>query len=316
LKIRHVANFLRVVNLHENETEVKKTFKFQPILENTYQNYHELKKFCLDTKILKLKINNFEFTKFGEEILKNFEGNYLNEKQEELFIDECFLKGNFSNIVLPLLAQFREENLQLWFPTNEIYEICKDPKILPMLDEINLLEKKGTKIFVGKKFTDKIVKLTVGFPKEPISQQEIDNSLKNKKKIGKLGEQIVLEFEQERLSKKGFEQESHNIKQISEDFANAGYDIRSFNGNSDNLIHDRFIEVKSSTGSKFSIHWTDNEIKVAKKYPNNYWIYFIPKIDLVKQSSDEPILIPNPIKNIFKNNDYDKKIESLHITKN
>ena len=56
--------------------------------------------------------------------------------------------------------------------------------------------------------------------------------------------------------------------------------------------------------------------KLQKKYPDNYWIYFIPKIDLIKQTFDTPILIPNPIKNILENNDYNITVESLHITKN
>ena len=316
MKLRHVSNFLRVVKLHKEEKEVKKTFGFQPIIENTYQNYDEFKKFCLDAGILKLKNDNFEFTKLGEKILENYEGNYLNKKQEELFIEGCFLDGNFSKIVLPLLAEFHEKNSKFWFPKDEIFNVCMNSEILPMLYEIKLLEKKETKIFINEKFTDKIQKLTIGFPKGKISQKRIDNSLKIMKKIGNLGEEIALEYERKRLMEMNCEKEAECVEQISEEFANAGFDIRSFNGKSDDLIHDRFIEVKSSTDTEFSIHWSHNEIEFAKKYPDNYWIYFIQKIDLQNQSSDEPILIQNPIKNILENEEYDKKSESLHITKN
>ena len=321
IKLRHVSNFLRVVKLHENENkssekEVKKTFNLQPVIENVYQNYNEFKKFCLDVEILKLKNNNFEFTKLGENILENYEGNYLNKKQEELFIEQCFLNGNLSKIVLSLLAEFHEEDSKFWYPKNKIFNICMNSKILPMLYEIKLLQKEETKIFINQKFTKKIQKLTVGLSKGKISQKQIDDSLKIMKKIGNLGEQIALEWEKQRLLKLNCKKEAQNVEQISEEYANAGFDLRSFDGESDDLKYDRFIEVKSSTGSEFSIHWSHNEMEFAKKYPDNYWIYFIPKIDLLKQSSDEPILIPNPIKNIFKNNDYDKKIESLHITKN
>ena len=64
IKLRHVSNFLRVVKLHDDknkspEKEVKKTFDLQPVIENTYQNYNEFKKFCLDVEILKLKKNPF-----------------------------------------------------------------------------------------------------------------------------------------------------------------------------------------------------------------------------------------------------------------
>ena len=88
MKLRHVSNFLRVVKLHQvekqsPEIEVKKTFDIQPVIENTYQNYDEFKKFCLDVKILKLENNNFIVTELGEEILSNDEGYDLNQKQEE-----------------------------------------------------------------------------------------------------------------------------------------------------------------------------------------------------------------------------------------
>ena len=321
MKLRHVSNFLRVVKLHQvknqsPEIEVKKTFDIQPIIENTYQNYEEFKKFCLDMHILELDNDKFIVTELGEEILSNDEGYDLNQKQEELFIEECFLRGNLSKIVLPLLAEFHEENSKFWFPKNEIFDACMSPEILPMLYEIKLLEKKDTKIFINEKFTDEIQRLTVGLPKRKISQKQIDDSLIIMKKIGNLGEEIALKYEKERLAKIDCEKEARNVERISEKWANAGYDIRSFDGKSDDLNHDRFIEVKSSTDAEFSIHWSYNEMEIAKKYPDNYWIYFIPKIDLSNQTSDEPILIQNPIKNVLENNDYDKKSESLHITKN
>ena len=239
----------------------------------------------------------------------------MNKKQEELFIEECFLNGNLSKVVLPLLAEFHEEDSKFWFPKNEIVDVCNNSKILPMLYEIKLLEKKD-KIFINEKFTEKIQRLTVGFPKRKISQKQIDDSLKIMKKIGNLGEEIALEYEKERLAKIDCEKEAQNVERISEKWANAGYDIRSFDSKSEDLNHDRFIEVKSSTETEFSIHWSHNEMEFAKKYPDNYWIYFIPKIDLLNQTSDEPILIQNPIKNVLENSDYDKKSESLHITKN
>ena len=315
MKISHVSNFLRIVQKFVKEKEVRKTFSFQPIIENTYQNYEEFKKFCLDAEILKLKKDNFEFTKLGKEILEKYEGNYLNEKQEELFIEECFLNGNLSKKVLPLLAEFNEDNSKFWFPKNQIVDVCKNREILPMLYEIKLLEKIENKIFINEKFTEKIQKLIVGFPKGKISQKQIDDSLRIMKKVGNLGEEIALEYERERLEKIDCEKEAQNVERISEEFANAGFDIRSFNGKSNDLNHDRFIEVKSSTDAEFSIYWSQNEMEFAKKYPDNYWIYFIPKIDLLKQTSDEPILIPNPIKNILENGGYDKKSESVHITK-
>ena len=57
----------------------------------------------------------------------------LNQKQEELFIEKCFLSGNLSKIVLPLLSEFHEEDSKFWFPKNEIFGVCMNPEILPLL---------------------------------------------------------------------------------------------------------------------------------------------------------------------------------------
>ena len=88
------------------------------------------------------------------------------------------INGNLSKVVLPLLAEFNEEDSKYWFPKNEIFNVCKNPEILPMLYEIKLLEKIEDKIFINERFTEKIQRLTIGFPKGKISQKQIDDSLK------------------------------------------------------------------------------------------------------------------------------------------
>ena len=136
------------------------------------------------------------------------------------------------------------------------------------------------------------------------------------------GEKFVLKFEKNRLKEAGCVDEAEHVDQISEDWANKGYDIDSFDGNSPELQPDRFIEVKSSTGKKFSVFWSENEIEVARELGKRYWIYFVSEIDIDNKTSPNiPEMIQDPFNKIDplninpENTEFDKKWESIHITK-
>lgn len=54
---------------------------------------------------------------------------------------------------------------------------------------------------------------------------------------------------------------------VTDEFANAGYDIESFQ-NLDSIIIDRFIEVKSFE-NKIQFYWSKNELEKAKEIYEN-----------------------------------------------
>ena len=91
---------------------------------------------------------------------------------------------------------------------------------------------------------------------------------------------------------------------------------------SDDLIPDRFIEVKGTTGKNFSIFWSQNEIEAAQELGVKYWIYFVREIDVENETApNEPEMIPNafyeidPFDNDPDNKEFVKKSESIHVTK-
>jgi len=137
------------------------------------------------------------------------------------------------------------------------------------------------------------------------------------KKVGNIAEEIALAYEINRLKDKGCISESKNVQRISQGFANAGYDITSFNEKASNLdTPDRFIEVKGSTGLEFEIHWSSNEIKKAQELGSKYWLYFVGGIDIQTQRTDQiPLTIPDPFKNIFENEKYIHECDGYRITK-
>ena len=89
-----------------------------------------------------------------------------------------------------------------------------------------------------------------------------------------------------------------------------GFDILSFN-TTDSLENDRYIEVKSYSKNPY-FYWSKNEIDVAHKKANNYFLYLIDR-DKITQSDYEPIIIQNPIIHIFNNAQWIKEIENYRI---
>ena len=312
VKLRDVPRLLRIVKLHQknNKTqrnEVKKTFQTtEPVLEATFPDYSSLERFCLDAEILLLEEESLILSKLGKEILQESDADYaINQRLKEFFIKKCFLKGNFSKKVLPALAQFANNS---GCKVDKVTRLFDEQYILPILYEAVLLIRQDP-VIINPEYLQEVEKAVINLPrKKPIHTQtwldkELEKERKNKKKIGELAENIVLEFEKKRLGKDG----PTKVRRISQEYANAGYDIES---------PDRLIEVKGSTGDDFDIYWSQNEIETARENSDKYWIYFVPGVNIKTKTSKEPIRIPDPITNVLESDQYKEKKETLHLVKN
>ena len=107
-----------------------------------------------------------------------------------------------------------------------------------------------------------------------IDFREIDKLLEEQKRIGFLAEELTIKYEKERLEKKKLFQESKNVQQISQIYANRGYDIESFSKKTTSLKPDLFIEVKGRKHRLMSFIISANELLVAKQLGSQYAIYF------------------------------------------
>ena len=325
IELSQVLKLLGVVKSHQNNgkskrQQVKKDFELRKIDRGLeYPVYEENEKFCLQTKIITHENDDLVLTDLGDQILLIDS----KEKLNELIIRECLLKGDFSNKIIPALAQFNvDENNELWYEKKSITQLFDSTDFLHILYDVGLLVKGETDVRLNSKFHENESITIQRKKKRKQSQRDIDNSLKILKEIGQIGEKIVLKFEKSRLEKAGCSYEAEHVDQISEDWANKGYDIDSFDGNSPELQPDRFIEVKSSTGKKFSVFWSENEIEVARELGKRYWIYFVSEIDIDNKTSPNiPEMIQDPFNRIDplninpENTEFDKKWESIHITK-
>ena len=325
IELSQVLKLLGVVKSHQNNgkskrQQVKKDFELRKIDRGLeYPVYEENEKFCLQTKIITHENDDLVLTDLGDQILLIDS----KEKLNELIISECLLKGDFSNKIIPALAQFNvDENNELWYEKKSITQLFDSTDFLHILYDVELLVKGETDVRLNSKFHENESITIQRKKKRKQSQGDIDDSLKIQKKIGQIGEKIVLKFEKNRLKEAGCVDEAEHVDQISEDWANKGYDIDSFDGNSPELQPDRFIEVKSSTGKKFSVFWSENEIEVARELGEKYWMYFVSEIDIDNETSPNiPEMIQDPFNKIDplninpENTEFDKKWESIHITK-
>ncbi|MBN19601.1 MAG: hypothetical protein CL758_09030 [Chloroflexi bacterium] len=332
IELHLVLEFLKIIKEREIQTgkiipsEVERQCELKKI-ESGLQHvvYDENEKFCLDTGLILKNGNNLQLTEIGEAIIENKESR---EKINQIIIENCLLKSEFSNKIMPGLAQFHgDKENGFWYEKNEVFRLFDSSEDLKILRDVGLLVKDDDDtIKINSEFYQNETITGYRKKKKPISQKDLEAELRKseetKKKIGLIAEKIVVNYERRRLEEEGCVEEAKRVEQISQDWANKGYDIESFDGKSDDLIPDRFIEVKGTTGKNFSIFWSQNEIEAAQELGVKYWIYFVREIDVENETApNEPEMIPNAFYEIdpFDNDPYNKKFvkesESIHVTK-
>ena len=125
---------------------------------------------------------------------------------------------------------------------------------------------------------------------------------------GEEAEKFVLNFEFIRLNKK------KNIDWVAEYIVNEGYDIASYNHESDEFPN-RFIEVKSYEGETPYFFWSRNEYSVAKRKKEEYWLYLVNRTEMNNEDYS-PLIIRNPYETIIEDSKWIKEIDKYKITLN
>ncbi|WP_282122170.1 DUF3427 domain-containing protein [Algibacter mikhailovii] len=102
---------------------------------------------------------------------------------------------------------------------------------------------------------------------------DYEKKSKDSKKIGDLGEELVLKWEQEKLIRLGIHKKAIRV---SLDDDSLGYDIESYNEQEQRI----YIEVKTTTGSLNTPFFiTPNEIEVSKEKGEQFFIYRLFNLD-------------------------------------
>ena len=110
-------------------------------------------------------------------------------------------------------------------------------------------------------------------------------------------ENYVRELEINRLTGGGRIDLAGLIERVATRDVSAGYDIRSFELDGS----DRYIEVKSSTGTGIRFFLSRNEWRFLAGHDADAWIYFVPRVHELPLPSRPVVAIPSPAKWIEAN---------------
>jgi len=174
---------------------------------------------------------------------------------------------------------------------------------------------KSSNLFISANCTELFETLVVNSLREKnqrqkrkISLLELKTRLDGQEELGEKAEIFVLDFEQQRLQGHS---SVERIRRVSEDCANAGFDIESFNDN-ESVFVDRFIEVKSYSENAV-FYWSQNEIETAKELAEKYFLYLVDR-NKMSQSNYAPRIFQNPYQKIFENEFWEKEPETWKVS--
>lgn len=174
---------------------------------------------------------------------------------------------------------------------------------------------KSSNLFVNANSTELFETLVVNSIREEnrcqkrrFSLSELKSIQDRQEELGEKAEIFALEFEQHRL-------QGHpsigRIRRVSEDCANAGFDIESFN-DKESVFVDRFIEVKSYSENAV-FYWSQNEIESANELAEKYFLYLVDR-NKMSQSGYAPRIFQNPYQKIFENEFWEKEPETWRVS--
>ena len=123
-----------------------------------------------------------------------------------------------------------------------------------------------------------------------VSEEELLRILELQRLRAVAAEEHVKGLEIERLANGGRRDLAGLVERVAARDVAAGYDIRSFELDGS----DRYIEVKSSTGSNLRFILSRNERLFLETHDAAAWIYFVPRVHELSSSNWPVIAIPTP----------------------
>lgn len=284
--------------------------------EARFPDHFESINFCITSGLLEERANRLKLTKLGENFLSlNRDSRYtLSEEQKTLFVTECLLSGKWTRETVEILRQFvpaYRNRTYLWSATDNP-PLSGNFTLVEIMCQAALLRRNAIGLVVNEKYA--MVVAQVLQPAGFMSLKELAAKLKNADEVGQIAEQIAYEFEKKRLKNVGCQIEADCVTRISDLDVTAGYDMISFDGQSPNMVYDRFIEVKGSTGNDIDFFWSKNEIEQARKLGARYWLYFVGGIDNQTQmTSRQVVTIQDPLQKMLKSDKFETECAQFHV---
>ena len=290
---------------------VRNTFNDFPAKQARIPSYVLSEDLCSKLGLLSINDEKIGLTRLGKKI-SEYDGDELKNKFKEIFVRDAVFGSEIGKSLRSRLLEFHVGQDGIWqCPKDKVYELVGFSEIMTILYEVGFLEKKSDTVEINPKY----MHLVYGSQLR-ITQKQLDAHLQIQKTVGEIGEEIALAFEINRLNMEGCQIEASMVNRISSEFANAGYDIDSFVKDKNGIMRKICIEVKGSMGTDIDFYWSANEIKKAKECKGDYWIYFIPGIEIhSRRSSSDPIRIQDPSRTIFENHAFMVEAQQYHVVK-
>ncbi len=254
----------------------------------------------LNSGLITLSSGFYFLTTKGKKICKHHRqpGYQLTDQTKETFI-KCVLLNVESNdwCCSEFISQFKVDTILRTFVYDRSSNVIKDDtNWLITLSSVGLIEVDKEKAIINRNYLGIINEMLFKI-RNPIHVKisEIEN---DKNETGDLAERLAMRYEMERLSIAGYPSLAPLVQQISMVDQSAGYDILSFQGSGSQPSENIYIEVKCTKKEEFSFYWSYNEMNIAKKEADNYWIYGYAKADIVNECADGPVKIKNPISSL------------------
>lgn len=241
---------------------------------------------ALDAGMINRISDRLVLTPLGREFIRiNEDSSYELAPGQAWFLARALLfDGKYRLGTARVLRNFRRDAIQRTLvlasasiPRNDEEAIT----LLGIMRDCGVLEVRSDSFVVNREFLHFVSRLCA---RRPMTQLELDHLLDLRNAQGEAAEQWVLEFETRRLQARDCLFEAAAIQKTSMFDVVAGYDIASFNGRSPTLSHDRFIEVKSTSGADPEFIWSENELVTARSLRTNYWIYLVLSFGLCDQN--------------------------------
>lgn len=264
-------------------------------------NYERVIEYCHYCGLIQIKEDHTSLSSLGHKFLSANKERYfdLKEAQKQIIIEKLIFNGPWNPHARKIFNFFslNASNSTYQLSTVDVPLSVEQNIVIHFFQYLGLLKVENHLISVDGKYTEFIFQLTAD--RRTLTEQQLEKILVENKKLGAQAENVVLAFEKERLKQLGKFAQAELVKRISVTNSIAGYDIESFDGDSDDIFPNRLIEVKASSVNKIRFYWSINEIEVAKKENNRYWIYMI-KDFKEDGKNNYPIMIQNPAYSIEK----------------
>ncbi len=277
-------------------------------------NYSDVLEICNDLKIIDLKEEYVAVSSLGNRLLSaNREKFYeITEAQKVLIADKIIFKGVLVNHARSFFRFFKPN----FEASTYQYSLSENPiprkfeQTLQLLKFLKIVYESADLLIVYKEYVESVYAITADG--KAISEQELEQILIENRRLGAQAEIAIVEFEKKRLQALGKLVQAELVQRISTINTAAGYDIESFDGDTDSLTPDRWIEVKASHSSEVRFYWSSNEKNVASQNFQRYWIYFLG--DFYDETTKvKPFMIKDPYNTIFGGNEFSVEVKNYLI---